>query len=154
MEDGGSLDSSCAPFWEIREKASTCLRLESFDFLGQKRGNKCQVEEKDEEEFEASSSASTGQPQEPVEELQHEVPTNPSQQEGTTDSTSVESSKNFKWLPQYEDRIKACWNFKANERFRGLMKEVRLAWKEGRGEAQVLAAANNDVFTSRGDREQ
>ncbi|KAF7807246.1 putative transposase, Ptta/En/Spm, plant [Senna tora] len=121
-----------------------------------------------------SSSASTGQPQEPVEELQHEVPTNPSQQQGRIDSTSVDSSaiiprgrdptdgklwiqpcgqsfhpsvqpirfirkvitskfeephhvwsqKNFKWLPQYEDRIKACWNFKADERFRGLMKEV------------------------------
>ncbi|KAF7802368.1 uncharacterized protein G2W53_041479 [Senna tora] len=60
-----------------------------------------------------SSSASTGQPQQHVEELQHEVPTNPPQ-----------------WLPQYEDRIKACWDFKADERFQGLMKEVRLAWKE------------------------
>ncbi|KAF7826927.1 uncharacterized protein G2W53_018091 [Senna tora] len=59
----------------------------------------------------SSLSASTGQPQEPVEELQH--------------------LKNFKWLPQYEDRNKACWNFKADEHFRGLMKEVRLAWKEG-----------------------
>ncbi|KAF7832902.1 uncharacterized protein G2W53_015235 [Senna tora] len=115
-----------------------------------------------------SSSASTGQPQQHVEELQHEVPTNPPQQQGTIDSTSVDSCvviprgrdptdgklwiqpcgqsttsclesgattnkeavKNFKWLPQYEDRIKACWNFKADERFRGLMKEVRLAWKE------------------------
>ncbi|KAF7827194.1 uncharacterized protein G2W53_018358 [Senna tora] len=126
-----------------------------------------------------SSSASTGQPQQHVEELQHEVPTNPPQQQGTIDSTSVDSSaiiprgrdptdgklwiqpcgqsfhpsiqpvrvirkvitskfeephhvwsqvpeqikklsfeewaKNFKWLPQYQDRIKACWNFKADE---------------------------------------
>ncbi|KAF7844230.1 uncharacterized protein G2W53_001135 [Senna tora] len=41
-----------------------------------------------------------------------------------------EVEKKLKWLPQYEDRIKACWNFKADERFRGLMKEVRLAWNE------------------------
>ncbi|KAF7801077.1 uncharacterized protein G2W53_044411 [Senna tora] len=109
-----------------------------------------------------SSSASTGQPQQHVEELQYEVPTNPPQQQGTIDYTIVDSSviiprgrdptdgkfwiqpcgesfhpsiqpvrvirkKNFKWLPQYEDRIKACWNFKDDERFRGLMEEVRLA---------------------------
>ncbi|KAF7831643.1 uncharacterized protein G2W53_013976 [Senna tora] len=41
---------------------------------------------------EPSSSTSTGQPQQHVEEFQHEVPTNPSQQQGTTDSTSVDSS--------------------------------------------------------------
>ncbi|KAF7823816.1 uncharacterized protein G2W53_021960 [Senna tora] len=145
-----------------------------------------------------SSSASTGQPQQHVEELQHEVPTNPPQQQGTIDSTSVDSSaiipigrdltdgklwiqpcgqsfhpsiqpvrvirkvitskfeephhvwsqKNFKWLPQYEDRIKACWNFKADERFRGLMKEVRLAWKEGQKPAwmpeECLHEANEE----------
>ncbi|KAF7825153.1 uncharacterized protein G2W53_016317 [Senna tora] len=36
--------------------------------------------------------ASTGQPQQHVEELQHEVLTNPSQQQGTIDSTIVNSS--------------------------------------------------------------
>ncbi|KAF7839137.1 uncharacterized protein G2W53_007619 [Senna tora] len=39
-----------------------------------------------------SSSASTGQPQQHVEELQHEVSTDPPQRQGTIDSTSVDSS--------------------------------------------------------------
>ncbi|KAF7821101.1 uncharacterized protein G2W53_026556 [Senna tora] len=49
-----------------------------------------------------SSSASTGQPQQPVEELQHEVSTNPSQQQGTTNSTSVDSSA---IIPRQRDPI-------------------------------------------------
>ncbi|KAF7810642.1 ribonuclease H [Senna tora] len=86
--DGGSITVCCCVRRRRELRCSVCVaRIRGRVIIPNSR-----MTQKMCTSFRPSSSASIGQPQQPVEELQHEVPTDPPQGQGTIDSTSVDSS--------------------------------------------------------------